>query len=236
MPELRNDGRLYGVTMNGGEAGLGTVFGVILDGTGFAVLHEFLGPDGSAPYAGLLEVGNELFGLARTGGSGGAGTAFRVGRDGGFCLLHEFYLYGEGAYPTAPLIQGLDGNLYGTAYTGGAVYGQVFRLSPSGEVTDVHTFIDSDGAFPAAALVLDGNGALLGTASTGGAYAGGSVFRDRAGSVHERLGHRSILGACIRDGRVPHELRRGRLPLRFRRDAHRRRDAGAERGASRTNS
>ena len=75
------------------------------------------------------------------------------------------------------MIQGLDGNLYGTAYTGGAVYGQVFRLSPSGEVTDVHTFIDSDGAFPAAALVLDGNGALLGTASTGGAYAGGSVFR-----------------------------------------------------------
>ncbi len=74
----------------------------------------------------------------------------------------------NGAYPYGILVQGLDGNLYGTTYAGGRNIcsngcGLVFRITPSGVLTTVHEFVGTDGANPESGLVLGTNGNFYGT-------------------------------------------------------------------------
>src|SRR4051812_49635150 len=75
----------------------------------------------------------------------------------------------------APLVQGPDGNFYGTTANGGPRgSGTVFRVTPAG----VLTTLVSDQANPAAGLVVGNDGLLYGMASAGGGLGGfGSVFR-----------------------------------------------------------
>jgi uncharacterized repeat protein (TIGR03803 family) len=81
---------LYGVAQTGGSAGLGTVFALNTDGSGFANLHTFTvriqtnafgvytNSDGAYPYAGLILAGNSLYGTASEGGNAGNGTVFSL--------------------------------------------------------------------------------------------------------------------------------------------------------------
>ncbi len=71
-------------------------------------------------------------------------------------ILWSFTNGVDGAGPYAGLVQGSDGNFYGT--TEGRS-GTVFRISPSGTFTNLHTFTGIDGVHPAAGLVqgIDGN-------------------------------------------------------------------------------
>ncbi len=77
-------------------------------------------------------------------------------------------MYGRGNPPRA-LIQATDGNFYGTTYGGGADgSGTVFKITPSGTLTTLHSFDGTDGANPVAALIQDTNGNLYGTTEGGG--------------------------------------------------------------------
>src|ERR1035437_2492955 len=169
---------LYGTATYGGSGGVGTVFAVNTDGTGFTNLYSFTGDNGGAnPYAGLILSGNILYGTAYLGGGGGYGTVFKVNPDGtGFANLYSFTGSSDGGFPYAGLI--LSGNiLYGTASRGGnSDKGTVFAVNTSGTgFTTLHSFSGgSDGAFPQAGLVLSGN-TLYGAASQGGISAG-TVF------------------------------------------------------------
>jgi uncharacterized repeat protein (TIGR03803 family) len=70
---------LYGVASRGGRSGLGAVFAVKADGTGFTNLYNFIGfADGAWPYSRLFLSGNTLFGTAASGGSLGNGTVFSL--------------------------------------------------------------------------------------------------------------------------------------------------------------
>src|SRR5260221_6253553 len=181
---------LYGTTEGGGSAGVGTVFAVNTDGTGFTNLHSFTGGgDGAEPQAGLIISGNTLYGTAYAGGSASNGTVFAVNTDGtGFMLLHSFTALandtnGDGAVPYAGLV--LSGNtLYGTAYAGGnAGNGTVFAVNTDGtDFTVLHGFTaiafpgtNTDGTYPYAGLTLSGN-TLYGTAFFGGSGGMGTVF------------------------------------------------------------
>jgi uncharacterized repeat protein (TIGR03803 family) len=74
-------------------------------------------------------------------------------------------------------VQGTDGNFYGTTYEGGANdYGTVFKITPTGTLTTLHSFSSSDGAFPNGSLVQATNGNFYGTTNNGGAYNYGTVF------------------------------------------------------------
>ena len=84
----------------------------------------------------------------------------------------------DGAQPTAGLVQGSDGNFYGTTSQGGANgEGAVFKITPSGTLTTLYSFAGSDGAQPAAGLVQGSDGNFYGTAGVGGANNAGTVFR-----------------------------------------------------------
>ncbi len=84
----------------------------------------------------------------------------------------------NGGNPLAGLIMDGAGNLYGTAWKGGANgYGTVFEVvNGSGAITVLASFNGTNGADPLAGLIMDGAGNLYGTTSLGGAYNDGTVF------------------------------------------------------------
>ncbi len=126
-----------------------------------------------------------LYGTTREGGTHAHGTIFTLRPDGtGFAILHSF-TGADGAAPSAGLIQGSDGDLYGTSSSGGAYAkcafgcGTVFRLKPDGTGFRVlHAFdFSPDGVSPYAGLLQGGDGALYGTTVSGGTFGRGTVFR-----------------------------------------------------------
>jgi uncharacterized repeat protein (TIGR03803 family) len=113
----------------------------------------------------------------------------------------------DGAYPTAALVQGTNGNLYGTAYSGGAyANGTVFTVSPRGELTRLYNFCAqascADGANPNAPLVLGTDGNFYGTTLYGGAYGYGTVFKITPGGKRTTLYSFCAQASCA-DGANP---------------------------------
>jgi uncharacterized repeat protein (TIGR03803 family) len=154
----------------------------------FSVLYNFTGGnDGASPQAGLSQdsQGN-LYGTTYIGGSSSYGTVFKVSASGQETVLYTFTAAnGDGAYPTARPILDAQGNLYGTTEAGGDLNcgyffgcGTVFKLSPAGSETVLHSFTNAggDGASPISGLVLDSPGNLYGSTEYGGAYGDGTVF------------------------------------------------------------
>lgn len=170
-------GNLFGTTLYGGVAALGTVFK--LDTTGkVTLLHAFgIGRDGASPYAGLLQAGANLYGTTREGGAAGRGTVFKLDKTGKETVLHEF-TGPDGQNPLASLISDATGNLYGTTLYGGGFNGTVFKLDTKGKLTVLHSFAGgADGANPFAGMIRDAQGNLYGTTESGGAFSSGTIFK-----------------------------------------------------------
>jgi uncharacterized repeat protein (TIGR03803 family) len=150
--------------------------------------------DGASPYAGLVQAtdGN-FYGTTYTGGAssncqGGCGTVFRITPGGTLTTLHSFDWY-DGASPTDALVQGTDGNFYGTTYGGGAEprVGTVFKITPGGALTTLYSFCAqancTDGQQPYAGLVRGSDGNFYGTTLEGGANTGCSLGAGTCGTV-----------------------------------------------------
>jgi uncharacterized repeat protein (TIGR03803 family) len=185
---------LYGTTFGGGvNPGLGTVFKMNINGTGYTVLHAFIRPwDGESPTAGLTLSGNTLYGTANFGPSNKVGMVYSVKTDGtDYMGLHSFST-SDGAHPAADLVLSGEGVLYGTTSAGGTngSVGTVFSLNTNGsEFKVLHHFASTDGANPLASLVLDGS-TLYGTTSLGGAHSKGTIFKlNTDGSGFTNLHH-----------------------------------------------
>jgi len=180
---------LFGTASMGGNLGLGTVFALSTNGTGYHVLYAFTGTnsDGANPTSGLILSGNTLYGTAASGGKWGYGTVFAVNTDGmGFTNLHSF-AGSDGSVPAAGLVLS-GGTLYGTTSSGGSAgKGIVFAISTNGgSFTTLHNFsatigaypgpyYNGEGANPQAGLVVSG-GILYGTAENAGLSGSGTVF------------------------------------------------------------
>lgn len=127
-----SDGNFYG-TSEWGDWGQGEIFKVTSAGV-LTTFHSFDFSDGEDPNPGLIE-GNDgdIYGTASEGGLGeNNGTVFQVGPDGtGVALVTFTGMSGAypGASPYAGVVQGTDGNLYGTSGTQGTQGGgNVFRI------------------------------------------------------------------------------------------------------------
>ena len=94
-------------------------------------------------------------------------------------VLYGFTGGADGATPLAGLVQGSDGNFYGTTYAGGdSNHGTIFKITPTGTLTTLHSFIGTDGASPDANLVQGGDGNFYGTTGNGGiTSSNGTVFK-----------------------------------------------------------
>lgn len=182
------DGSLYGTTANGGEHGAGTVFKLTLNGV-YTVLYSFgsYTGDGATPGGALLQAtdGN-FYGTTVSGGANSCfgvpnscGTLFKLTPSGVETLLYSFGASSaDGALPQGALVQAADGNIYGTTTAGGAnpcrgyTYqcGTVFKLTPAGVLTVLHTFGAelADGLAPQGALIQANDGNFYGTTASGG--------------------------------------------------------------------
>jgi uncharacterized repeat protein (TIGR03803 family) len=183
------DGNYYGTTSEGGandEAnhGDGTIFKLTPSGK-LTILHSFnasSATDAGTPVAGLIQgTDGNFYGTASEGGPAGGGAVFKITPSGTFSVLHSF-TYGattDGFAPFGGLVQGSDGNFYGATTGGGANgCGTIFKITPSGSLTLLHSFAASEGAQPSASLVEGSDGAFYGTAVSGGsANLYGSIFR-----------------------------------------------------------
>jgi uncharacterized repeat protein (TIGR03803 family) len=150
-----------------------------------STLYTFSGgTDGAVPNSLMQASDGNFYGTTTFGGNSlqagacgqgtGCGTIFRQSPSGDFTSLYVFTGGGDGSYPN-PLIQGSDGNLYGTTIFGGSGTctdvdlkvligcGTIFRVSLNGDLTTLYSFYGGvDGAFPNQ-LVQGSNGNLFGT-------------------------------------------------------------------------
>src|SRR5579875_1534146 len=128
-------GWLYGETYGGGGYGVGVVFSVREDGSGYRVLHTFKGGvEGSHAVGSLLLWGEKLYGVCSEGGSLGGGCVFVLGVVGeGYRVLHSFGVDREGWTGLGGLVLLGSGWLYGVT-EGGGVGGEgvVYRLRADG--------------------------------------------------------------------------------------------------------
>jgi uncharacterized repeat protein (TIGR03803 family) len=176
------NGMFYGTTQNGGANSYGTVFQIQLTTNGPpTTLYSFTGDgDGGFPVAGLVPgADGNFYGTASTGGTGGGwGTIFKITPGGALSSLHSFTGAADGGFPYAELVQGADGNFYGTTLGGGTQngWGTVFKITPAGLLNNLYSFTGvADGGSPEATLVQGSDGTLYGTTLEGGTGSG-TVF------------------------------------------------------------
>jgi uncharacterized repeat protein (TIGR03803 family) len=220
---LASSGTFYGVTQGGGANGYGTVF-TITTGGALTTLYNFCSlaacADGGYSYGGLLQAANgNFYGTTYVGGgpgTGQAGTMFSITPSGNLTTPYAFCSEGNGATECpdgsdamGALIQGSDGNFYGTANNGGGNlgwgkglgnFGIVIKVTPAGTPTTLHIFGTAsgftDGVGPKAGLVQGNDGNFYGTTQFGGANGNyGTVFKITPGGTLTTL-----YGFCAASG------------------------------------
>ena len=150
---------------------------------GFTVLHTFNGVDGASPYGNLVQDSDGAFyGTTERGGAHDLGEVYKLDASGNFSILHWFDAEAEAAYPTNGLVLMDDGNFYGTSI--GKCNGSpcnpatdnVFRVTPDGTLTILHTFTESIGSVEVGPLTAGRDGLLYGMTRSGGSDDKGSVY------------------------------------------------------------
>jgi uncharacterized repeat protein (TIGR03803 family) len=239
---LGTDGNLYGTAEDGGnvlsgscdsEGGelpgvCGTVFKITPTGE-FTVLHNFKGTDGSYPESKLVQgFDGNFYGTTVGGGKYGMGTVFKINSAGDLTTIYSFCGTSscpQGTAPSpGPLVQGTDGNFYGTTMTGGAgnncltpvgsteACGTVFKITPGGTLTTLYTFCLKlgcpDGALPFTGLIIGPDGAFYGSTPLGGEHGSGTVFRITSAGVQTTVYDFCQQTDCT-DGEVPSALMLG---------------------------
>ncbi len=126
-----NQGNLYGCTLDGGVAGFGTIFRLNAKNQERTLFAFSTATRGEAAYGRLLRdnQGN-LYGTTVYGGTHGIGLVFEVSPSGTETVLHNFGDLPDGGLPVGGLVMDAQGNLYGTAETGGHGVGTVFKIVP----------------------------------------------------------------------------------------------------------
>jgi uncharacterized repeat protein (TIGR03803 family) len=180
---LGMDGNFYGTTTDGGTLGYGTIFKITPGGT-LTTLYNFTGgADGKAPTAPPIQgTDGNFYGTASQGnGSTTYGSVYKIKPSGAFIVLHTFDGT-DGSNPYAPLVQGTDGNFYGSAgadlnaATPGG--GTVFTITPWGKLTGrlFFSYGSSAGYNPFAPVIQGSDGNLYGTTVNGGTHYLGEAF------------------------------------------------------------
>lgn len=202
-----SDGNFYGTTLNGGANACSNVGATHNCGTAFkmdaagkvTVLYSFgkSRTDGIAPQGTLIEGRDGNFygttvsgGGGQCGGSFGCGTVFRMTASGDVKVLHAFSNSSpsDGDGPSEVLVQGSDGNFYGTTGSGGSkggsLNGTIFRLTPSGALTTLYSFgpLDKNPSNPLGGLIRARDGAFYGITNYNGTL-GASGARGGSGTV-----------------------------------------------------
>jgi uncharacterized repeat protein (TIGR03803 family) len=217
---LGTNGKFYGTAAFGGTSnacpggpGCGTVFAMTPSGT-LTTLHNFNSTDGAFPEAGVVQgTDGKFYGTTVDGGANacfgdGCGTVFSITGGGTLTTLYNFCPQPnctDGFGPDGGLVQGADGNFYGTTKGGGVNGdGTVFSITPGGTLTTLHSFNNTDGSTPETGLTLGSDGNFYGSTPFGGAN-GGTAFTMTPSGALTTLYNFCSLPGCT-DGSSPSGL------------------------------
>jgi uncharacterized repeat protein (TIGR03803 family) len=179
------DGNFYGATLDtlSGDPG-GGLYKITPSGE-LTVLFSFdpEGPGGSGPTPPIEATDGSIYGTVFSGGKHGAGYFYKKAPEGKLTALYDFCSLANCADGAGPnqVIQGSDGNFYGTTLGGGTSTnpecangpcGTLFQITPTGTLTTLHSFCSekncADGRIPQGALIQAASQIFYGATSNGG--------------------------------------------------------------------
>ncbi|HZT43586.1 MAG TPA: choice-of-anchor tandem repeat GloVer-containing protein [Chthonomonadaceae bacterium] len=188
----------------------------------FTNIHNFASSEGAAPYdAFIIGSDGNFYGAASSNGAHGSGAIIKATLSGAVTTLYSFstatvqgplLINSDGDLPWGALVEGSDGDFYGTCYVGGANgTGTIFKVTPSGTLTVLHTFsaLDSsnhnaDGARPVAGLAIGADGNFYGITTAGGTNGFGAFYKITSGgqftTLHSLLGTEGVEASGIITG------------------------------------
>ncbi len=208
------NGAFYGVAEFGRPLGQGVVFEVPPGGTTetIATFGCIAGNcnGGVEVEAGLIQgTDGNFYGTSAEGGTGafGAGQAggsiFQMMPNGTLTTIYSFCSLSDctdGLYPLGALIQGTNGNLYGTTAYGGtgtacstepdiSGCGTIFEITTTGTLTTLYSFCSlsgcPDGNFPASRLIMGSDGNFYGTTEDGGTASSSRCSDNACGTIFQ---------------------------------------------------
>ena len=171
---LGNDGALYGVSDRGGDLDYGAFFKITTAGQ-FTLLYSFDHVNGSGPESLYQATDGNFYGVTSGGGAASSGVVFKITTAGVYTVLHQMNGTSDGQHPLTQLIQATDGNFYGGTIQGGLISsacpsgcGTLFKITPQGVFSVLHTFAHTEGDSPWSALYQHTNGLIYGATRFGG--------------------------------------------------------------------
>ncbi|HKV79144.1 MAG TPA: choice-of-anchor tandem repeat GloVer-containing protein [Candidatus Sulfotelmatobacter sp.] len=187
------DGNMYGVSVGEYNGQYGSFLKLTTKGA--ATAHPFSYTNGADPSLPTQGTDGNFYGTTQFGGDATCkcGVVYKATAGGKITVLHKFTGYPNDGYrPYGVVVQGYDGNFYGITFQGGANNeGTVFKISPSGAYTLLHSFLYAapayDGASPIAGLTLGTDGNLYGSTSAGGTKNAGMIYKITTAGVETKL-------------------------------------------------
>jgi uncharacterized repeat protein (TIGR03803 family) len=179
------DSNMYGVSVGQYNGQYGAIFKVSAAGV-FKALRDFTYVNGADPNLPTQGTDGNFYGTAQFGGDPTCkcGVIYKATAAGVITVLHAFKGYPtDGNRPIGVLVQGPDGNFYGTTYRGGTTNnnGSVFKITPTGAYTLLYSFNFSSGyldaQLPEAGLTLGTDGNFYGVTTAGGTKNAGAIFK-----------------------------------------------------------
>jgi uncharacterized repeat protein (TIGR03803 family) len=233
------NGKMYGASDAPGVSGQyghgGSIFNITATGT-VTTVYPFCSvancADGSEPLGVTLGTDGNFYGVTRVGGANSSidcsgetaqtcGTVFKLTPSGELTTLHSFCSQAncaDGSLPNGVLVQGLNGNFYGTTSYGGTGTcpnydgfqpvgcGTIFEITPAGVLTTLYNFCAEscvNGWAMLGSLTLDPNGKFYGTTDYGGTGGGGTECAVGCGTLFTftpPAGFDSVYSFCIPTG------------------------------------
>ncbi len=180
------DGNFYGTGLESESSPYGSIVKITPSGT-LTTLYTFTGlKDGKTPGSLIQGADGDFYGTTAYGGSSTpqecCGAIFKITPSGTFTVLHDLSPAGdEGASSGFPLVQGSDGNFYGTLPAGGAddqQNGTIFKITPSGNFSVIYPFPGgADGGNPGGSLIQGTDGDFWGNTNAGGSAGNGLFYK-----------------------------------------------------------
>jgi uncharacterized repeat protein (TIGR03803 family) len=179
------NGNLFGTAQIGGANGFGTVWELAKGSSTITLLASFDGTNGRNPLSGVtFDANGNLFGTATVGGLSNNGTVWELAKGSSAITALASFNGANGNSPSGAVTFDANGNLFGTAETGGTSnMGTVWELAKgSSTITALASLNGTNGTRPTGGATFDANGNLFGTAETGGLSNNGTVWELAKGS------------------------------------------------------